>query len=143
MRAFTSRAANFFTSRSASALVLYAASWMVHVPRGVVFVGALVLAVGFARGVGALAGFAVSARDVGFVASVRDVATADSGSSTLVRGVEVLGDFVASGALPVVRVAGFTAPPDCTGAARDAPVGAALAIDGGVVAGGDVLTVWQ
>jgi len=106
-----------------------------------------VLSVGFARGVGALAAFAGGFVAVDFVASVRDVATVDNGSSTLVRGVEVLGDLVVSvAALPVARVAGFTAPPDCTGAARDGPAGAALAIAAGVGAAavdGAVLTVWQ
>lgn len=39
MRASTPRVASFFTSRSASGRVLYAASWIVQMPRGATVVG--------------------------------------------------------------------------------------------------------
>src|SRR5690348_4572690 len=107
MRAFTPFAPSFFTSRSASAFVLYAASWMVQIPRGALFAGALALSAGRTCSVGALAGLADS---------FRDVATADSGASTVVAGVGALGALVvpdafdpfgvAAAALPVVRGTG-------------------------------------
>jgi hypothetical protein len=136
MRAFTPFAASFFTSRSASAFVLYAASWMVQIPRGALFAGALALSAGRARSAGALAGLADS---------FRDVATVDSGSSMVVAGVDALGApvvpdafdplVVAAAALPVVRGA-WVAVAGGTGAPRDAPAGVTFAVDRGVAAGG-------
>ena len=137
MRAFTSRAASFFTNRSASALVLYAASWMVQLPRGALFAGALALSAGRTRAVGALAGFVVSARDV---------ETADSGgSSTLTCCVAALGALVVPvDALPVVRGVGLSVA-GCTGAPRDVPAGVTFAVDGGAAGAvdGDAVAVWQ
>lgn len=127
MRAFTSRAASFFTSRSASALVLYAASWMVQIPRGALVAGVLALSAGRARVAGAFAGF---------VDSVRDVATADSGgSSAFAGGVGALGDLVGFVApLPVVRGAGPTVS-DRGAAPRDAPAGVTFVVDDGAATG--------
>jgi len=129
MRAFTSRAASFFTSRSASALVLYAASWMVHVPRGALFVDAFALSVGCTRAAGAL---------VFLFDSVRDTETVDSGSSTCVGGADVFEAFVVpdvldafavpTGALPVARDVGLTVA-GCGGAPRDAPAGVTFVVD--------------
>ena len=129
MRAFTSRAASFFTRRSASALVLYAASWMVHVPRGALFVGAPTLSMGCTVSAGAL---------VFFVVSVRDTETVESGSSTCVDGADVFEAFVVpevlevlvvpAGALPVVRGVGL-AVVGCGGTPRDAPAGVTFVVD--------------
>ena len=127
MRAFTSRAASFLTSRSASALVLYAASWMVQMPRGALAAGVLVLPAGRPRVAGALAGFVVS---------VRDVETADSGgASTFAGGVGALGDLIVFvAAPPVVRGAGFAV--SGRGAApRDAPAGVTFVVDDGAATG--------
>ena len=126
MRAFTSRAASFFTSRSASALVLYAASWMVQIPRGALVAGPLALSAGRARVAGAFAGFVDSVRD----------ATADSGgSSTLAGGVGAPGDLAGLvAALPVVLGAGFTVS-DRGAAPRDAPAGVTFVVDDGAATG--------
>jgi hypothetical protein len=125
-------------------LVLYAASWMVQIPRGALFAGALVLSAGRTRSVGALAALA---------GSFRDVETADSGSSTLVAGAEALGALVApealdalgvpAGVLPVARGVGF-AVAGCSGALRELPAGVTFAVDVGAGAGtedDDVLAV--
>src|SRR6185295_18162162 len=65
MRAFTPRAESFFTSRSASTRVLYAASWMVQLPRVTLAFGALLASVVRAGFTGVLAGAVASARGVG------------------------------------------------------------------------------
>ena len=149
MRAFTPFAPSFCTSRSASAFVLYAASWMVQIPRGALFADAPVLSVGRTRSVGALADL---------VDSFRDVATADSGSSTFVADADALGAFVVPDALDPVGVAiaalSVAALPaargvgvavaGCTGAAREAPAGVTFAVERGATAGvvaGDALAV--
>ena len=128
MRAFTSRAASFFTNRSASAFVLYAASWMVQIPRGALAAGVPALSAGRTRVAGALAGFVVS---------VRDVATADSGSSTRAGGVGALCALVVPVApAPVVRGTAFTV--SGRGAApREAPAGVTFVVDDGAAGAAD------
>src|SRR5690349_20698337 len=120
MRAFASRSASFFTSRSASALVLYAASWMVQIPRGALAAGVLALSAARTRVAGALAGFVVS---------VRDVATADSGSSTRAGGGGALCALLVPVAAPlVVRGAAFTVS-DRGAAPSDTPAGVTFVVD--------------
>ena len=114
------------TRASASGRVLYAASWMVQIPRGALVAGTLALSADRPRGAGALAGL---------VDSVRDVETADSGSSTRAGGVVALGDLVVPvAAPPVVRGAGFTVSARGT-AARDAPAGVTFVVDDDVATG--------
>ena len=143
MRAFTSRAASFFTSRSASALVLYAASWMVQIPRGAFFADALTLSARRPRAAGSATGSGDSFRAADTADAFRDVDTADNGSSTFATGVGALDAFVVPvAALPAVRGVGV-ALAGC-GAPRDAPAGVTFVVDDAIAAGAadcDVLAV--
>jgi hypothetical protein len=77
MRAFTSRAASLRTSASASARVLYAASWMVQMPRGVDSRAAGSFAAG-ALAAGAVRGAVVAARVVAVSARAGSPALRDA-----------------------------------------------------------------
>ena len=124
MRAFTPRAESFFTSRSASTRVLYAASWMVQLPRATLAFGALLTSVVCRGFTGVLAGAVASARGVG-------TSVLDGRRSVSFSGAEAL---VVALALPVVLgpVVDVGAPADCTAAPRDAPAVVTLAAAGGV-----------
>ena len=161
MRAFTSRAASFFTSRSASALVLYAASWMVQIPRGAFFADALTLSARRPRAAGSATGSGDSFRAADTADAFRDVDTADNGSSTFATGVGALDALVVPGALDALVVPGaldaFVVPVAALpavrgvgvalagcGAPRDAPAGVTFVVDDAIAAGAadcDVLAV--
>ena len=117
---------------------------MVQIPRGALFADAPVLSAGRTRSVGALADL---------VDSFRDIATADSGSSTFVADADALGAFVVPdaldplvgvvAALPAARGVGAAVAGD-GGVPRDAPAGVTFPVDRGATAGviaGDALAV--
>ena len=122
MRAFTPRPDSFFTRRSASARVLYAASWMVQTPRGGLAFGAVAFSERRAGSSLARGGDGASARD-GEADGIDEVLSVRVGAGEALVVVLVVLVLVV-----LTRVVVVADAADCVGAERGAPAVVTFAV---------------